>query len=224
VQIQSSQREPLALKARYVFPVASDPIPDGLVTLQGQMILSVGAETSAGRIRDLGCAAIVPGLVNAHTHLEFSDVAAPLSIPTADFVGWLQQVIRLRLQGQEDPLRAVENGLRQSTTLGTTTLAEIAQPGSSLAPFKEARLRSTRFLELISPTVDRVRPALQLARDFIATPRADNDPRVGLSPHAPYSVHPELLQHVVRMSAADGFPIAMHLAESREEIEILGRR
>ncbi|NQT16680.1 MAG: amidohydrolase family protein, partial [Planctomycetes bacterium] len=42
--------------------------------------------------------------------------------------------------------------------------------------------------------------------------------------HAPYSVHPELLQHVVRMSAADGFPIAMHLAESREEIELLGSR
>jgi cytosine/adenosine deaminase-related metal-dependent hydrolase len=224
VQDPTSQSEPQALKARYVFPVAGDPIPDGLVTIQGQTILAVGADTSARQIRDLGSAAILPGLINAHTHLEFSHLTAPLSIPTADFVGWLEQVIGLRLQGQEDPLRAVEKGLDQSTAFGTTTLGEIAQPGSSAAPFGKARLEATRFLELIGPTTGRVPPALALAREFIATAPADDGPRVGLSPHAPYSVHPELLQQVVRMSAAERIPIAMHLAESREEIELVAGR
>lgn len=221
MQEPTSQPEPQALKARYVFPVAGAPIPDGLVTIHSRTILAVGADTSAHRIRDLGNAAIVPGLINAHTHLEFSDLANPLDTPTADFVGWLEQVIGLRLQGQGDPLRAVEKGLRESEAFGTTALGEIAQPGSSVVPFERARLEATRFLELIGPTAGRVRPTFQLAREFIATAHAGAGPRVGLSPHAPYSVHPELLEQVVRTSAADGIPIAMHLAESREEIQLV---
>ena len=61
--------------------VVGEPIPDGLVTIQGRRIVAVGVETPACRVRDLGNMAILPGLVNAHTHLEFSDFAAPPDIP-----------------------------------------------------------------------------------------------------------------------------------------------
>ena len=66
----------MLLKARYVFPVAGRPIPDGSVTIDGQRIVAVGQQCGEGEVRDLGNVAILPGLVNAHTHLDFSDLAS----------------------------------------------------------------------------------------------------------------------------------------------------
>ncbi|MHC4405545.1 MAG: amidohydrolase family protein, partial [Planctomycetota bacterium] len=77
----TEQPEPLALTARYVFPVAGEPIPNGIVTIHGERILRVGHDTPARDVRDLGNAAIVPGLVNAHGHLEFSELDRPLGKP-----------------------------------------------------------------------------------------------------------------------------------------------
>ena len=77
---------------------------------------------------------------------------------------------------------------------------------------------------MIGPTGPRVAPAIALAREFTRAADAAPGGRVGLSPHAPYTVHPELLEAAVRISSSARVPLAMHLAESREEIELLRRR
>ena len=227
MQNSTDQLEPLheeALKARYVFPATSQPIPDGLVTIQGRTIVAVGKETPAGKIRDLGNVAIVPGLVNAHTHLEFSDLTEPLGEPSDQFVDWIRLLMGFRSRVAGTPRRPVEEGLRESTACGTTSLGEIAQPGWLHGPFQTARLEATVFLELIAPTARRVHATLEFARQFMVAADVAHGWRVGLSPHAPYSVHPELLGAVVRMSAAERIPVAMHLAESSEEIELVRHR
>jgi len=241
VQNSRDQLELEALRARYVFPATSRPIPDGLVTIQGRTIVAVGKETPAGKVRDMGNVAIVPGLVNAHTHLEFSDLSEPLGGPSAQFVDWIRLVMAFRRRvagtaggtgmtpapggtGMMPVARGrgpVEAGLRECTACGTTSLGEIAQPGSSLGPFQNAPLEATVFLELIAPTARRVPATLESARQFMAAADVACGCRIGLSPHAPYSVHPELLSAVVGISAAASVPVAMHLAESREEIELL---
>ena len=90
--------EAITLKARYVFPATGEPIPDVTMTVSDWGIEAVGTNPGVGELRDLGNVAILPGFVNAHTHLEFSDLAQPLGRPGMCFVDWIQEVIAYRRQ------------------------------------------------------------------------------------------------------------------------------
>ena len=87
---------PRSLRARWVFPVAGPPLRDAAVTISQGRIVAVGSPPDDVPIEDLGQAAIVPGLVNAHTHLEFSDLASPIGRPGMGLVEWLGSVVRHR--------------------------------------------------------------------------------------------------------------------------------
>jgi cytosine/adenosine deaminase-related metal-dependent hydrolase len=114
--------------------------------------------------------------------------------------------------------------LQQSLRLGTTTLGDVAQPAWPQEALADAPCDATVFLELIAPRMERVTAAMELAEAHLASSAAKPQAaafRPGLSPHAPYSVHAELLRHAVTLSAGHHVPLAMHLAESREEMEWL---
>ena len=87
---------PRSLRARWVFPVAGPPLRDAAVTISQGRIVAVGSPPDDVPIEDLGQVAIVPGLVNAHTHLEFSDLASPIGRPGMGLVEWLGSVIQHR--------------------------------------------------------------------------------------------------------------------------------
>ena len=226
--------ETLCLRARWVFPVAGPPLRDAAVTICDGLIVAVGPPPRDAAIEDLGEAALLPGLVNAHTHLEFSDLAAPIGRPGMGLVEWLASVLQHRAASPSGGPAAVELGLRESLGHGVTTIGEIGQKGSgllslgqratALAP-SSARNKgptpfSTLFLELIAPRVERIATALAAAEEHVAS--GENGRwQPGLSPHAPYTVHPQLLARVVELSARRRTPLAMHLAESREELEFL---
>lgn len=210
---------PIRLKARYVFPVEGKPIAGGVVTIDGERIVAVGTQAGASQQIDLGNVAILPGLVNAHTHLELSDVPSPLGRPGMGFVAWIEEVIRFRRETAASPRDPVQLGLEESLRCGTTTLSEIAQPGWNQELFDSAPIDATVFLELLAPTPQRVPTAIEQARAHVRQSSAIW--RAGLSPHAPYTVPLELLQDAVAISASQRVPLAMHLAESREEIEFL---
>jgi cytosine/adenosine deaminase-related metal-dependent hydrolase len=135
---------------------------------------------------------------------------------------------------------AVANGLRESLSCGVTMLGDIVQPdcaagGAGVPPAPSADRRQdagattpllTALIELIAPTEQRVSEAVELARTYLLThPHAADFAgwQPGLAPHAPYSVHPNLLAAAVEISAAERVPVAMHLAESTEELELLRR-
>lgn len=217
---RSTKHERITLKARYVFPVTSAPIPDGTVTIEGTRIVGLRG-AAQGTVRDLGNVAILPGLVNAHTHLEFSDLRAPLGPPGMGFVQWIEAVIRFRREAAERPPNAVELGLRESSRSGVTALGEIAQPGFDHKAFRASRLDATVFVELIAPTRDRINDALNAAALHEMLRGLRRVYRSGLAPHAPYSVHPELLRDLLLVKLTHQAPIAFHLAESREELELL---
>ncbi len=207
-----------SLRARWLFPVSRPPIAGGIVTIAEGRIVAVGPRVGDGRVEDLGDVALLPGLVNAHTHLEFSLLERPLGEPGMSLSGWIARLVESFRVPPLDSLHAVQRGLDESLRLGTTTLAEIAQPGWPVEAFHARRPRALVFQELIAPTPARVEEKVELARRHVATGLPDR----GLSPHAPYSVQPALLQAAVKLSAEHGVPLAMHLAESREELELLG--
>ncbi|MBI3839328.1 MAG: amidohydrolase family protein [Planctomycetia bacterium] len=213
----------LALKARFVFPVAGPPIPGGCVTICGPSIVAVGSKVPDCPVQDLGNVAILPGFVNAHTHLEFSDLAVPIGRPSMPLPDWIRQVIEHRRATADAGPSAAMQGLRESLAAGTTALGEIATSDWRSNGRLEAELRSivVMFHESIAPLRDRIARAVWAAEKFLLWGQTFKRVRPGLSPHAPYTVHPELLASLVELSQRFQVPLAMHLAESREEIELL---
>jgi cytosine/adenosine deaminase-related metal-dependent hydrolase len=213
---------PVAYRARWVFPVDRPPIANGIVSVVGGRIVSVGESTEAANVIDLGNAAILPALVNAHTHLEFSLFERPFGEPGESFANWLRKVVRWRreqpaVQGQER--LALEHGLRECQAAGVGVLGEITTPlFADVWKDSHATTVSVQFLELLSLNPERVPALTDLAEQFTRNTEAAS---VGLSPHAPYTVHPELLSRAVHLSAERKLPLQMHLAESREELELL---
>jgi cytosine/adenosine deaminase-related metal-dependent hydrolase len=214
----------LAIRARYVFPIDRPPIADGVVHVADGRITAVGTYCEAvakSALVDLGNAALLPGLVNAHTHLEFSHRRQPLGVPGMPLPQWIRELVAHRREMAGDVTAAVAVGLDESLKHGITALGEIATPGWSAEAIGGSPLDVTAFFELIGLAADRVDPKLRELRAFFAGHARHATWRAGISPHAPYSVHPELWSSAVEEARRVDAPVAFHLAESREELQLL---
>ena len=200
------------LRARWVLPVDGPPIEGGFVGVAGERIASVGARApNSGPVHDLGDVVLLPGLVNAHTHLEFSGRESPLGEPGMRLPDWIRLVIAERNRGDRNAARDIAAGLRESVAAGVTTIGEIAAGGAA-APvpavvFHEAIGFSGQRIDSVYADVER-----RLAAGPVGA---------GVSPHAPYTVHPRLVERLAQLARERGAALAMHLAESREELELL---
>jgi cytosine/adenosine deaminase-related metal-dependent hydrolase len=208
----------ITLKARWVFPGNAPPIPDGSVTLWGQQIVAVGAECAEKTCLDLGNVAILPGLVNAHTHLELSDLDWPLGAPGIGMAEWIRLVIQSR--GGRRAEWAIRRGIAETLRQGVTAVGEIAQADAPREPLEKSPLDSVAMVEVLGPTPARAQAAMELAGQYFSA-GAGRHGRVGISPHAPYTVHPQLLRAAVAVASQQQLPLAFHLAESREEMQFL---
>ena len=197
------------------------------MTIEGSRIVAVGqwvasAAANDGDVVDLGSAAILPGLVNAHTHLEFSDLTAPLGHAGMAFPDWIRAVVaHRRSRTDADRRAAIRQGLEESARAGTTTLGEIATPGWPVDLFFGETApancpAATVFLELLGLSAERTTANMAAAAEHLK-----HSEWIGFSPHAPYTVRPELVQKAAAMSRRSQVPLAMHLAESPEEMQLL---
>ena len=126
---RTSNRPPCRLlKAGYVFPVTGPPIADGTVAIEGDRIVAVDQARPGAEVVDLGNAAILPGFVNVHTHLEFSDLTKPIGTAGMGFVDWIRAVIEARRRTSPDRPRAVELGLQESLAWRTIMLERLRSP------------------------------------------------------------------------------------------------
>lgn len=176
---------------------------------------------SAGQESECLPLLVVPPLVNAHTHLEFSSLETPLA-PGQPFADWIRTVVGWRRAQVGDSELVIHEGLRQSLECGVGLLGEIATRSSV---YREDSPASVVFREAIGLTPERIREQLAAAREHVARYQAQgtNGSACGLSPHAPYTVHPELMQSLVALANEHRLPVAMHLAETREELQLLER-
>jgi aminodeoxyfutalosine deaminase len=207
------------LTARWVLPVSSPPVRNGTVTVGKDAIVSVDPPGTRAADVDFGNAAIIPGLVNAHTHLDLSGLRGKTP-PTADFVGWLREVINHRRgQSPEQTVADVRAGLDECLRFGTTLVGDIAAGRSSWEALTRAPVWAVCFREVIGLPSARVSGTwaelVRWATDHADTPTC----RVGVSPHAPYSVHRALIEAAARL-----WPVCIHLAESPAERELLHDR
>jgi len=215
--------EETVLRARHVLAGDDRATANGWIRIARGRITALGSGRPSGAAIDLGDAVILPGLVNAHTHLEFSALDRPFDA-AAGLPTWIHRVVDWRRRrdaagGAETKVEAIEAGLRECAAHGVTTVGEIATgplalPAGTCLP----RLRMFReAIGLSAATSDAA--ARGLARDLDRL--SARGIAAGISPHAPYTVAAPLAKRLAREIGRRQLPVAMHLAESLEEAELL---
>lgn len=206
-----------ALRARWVLPMTGPPIRDGVVVIEGDRIARVGEGEAA---LDLGDVAILPGLINAHCHLDYTILKGQMP-QGGDFASWIARIVDLkRGLTPGDYFFSAQRGLEESLRFGTTSILNIeSSPEVFLSPPPSA-LRVWWCLELMDV---RDSPEAVVARAAECLDQTSAS-RVGLSPHAPYTASLGLYREVAALASARGIPFTTHVAETREEFDMFASR
>ena len=197
-------------------PVSQPPILGGWIRVLGNKIVEIGSGTPPSSATDLGDVALLPRLVNAHTHLEFSDCGAPIGRPGTSLSDWIGQVVAAR--GNTTPLqkaKAISRGISESAEYGVCLIGEITTPPGDYGLAGEPP-QVHSFAEVLGLTQQRSDERLKAAATHLHA-----DSRAGLSPHAPYSTSRQAIESCVNLAIQHRRALAMHVAESPTERELL---
>lgn len=166
-------------------------------------------------------------VVNAHTHLDqgwLEDIRP--GVAGSDFFDWLYGKVSGRtaaLGGLRDKVTrsAVERGLQALIDAGTTTVGDISRHGASIEPLMDSGLRGVIYIEMLAYTPESAQARWHDVRAMIDhwRPKEQNGMRIGLSPHAPYTVHPSIWPQIVAYAEQEALPMCVHVAESAQEYE-----
>jgi cytosine/adenosine deaminase-related metal-dependent hydrolase len=212
---------------RWLLPVSGPPIDDAAVLHDGDRIVAVGPAPEilrgfTGKVRDHGSGAILPGLVNCHTHLEFSALAGKIP-PQEHWQEWLQKTLDA-VTGVTP--REREKGILQGITAlrnsGAVLVGDISNTGESLLHLAASPLAYQLFFECLGFNLLDLGP-LEEAFPFFAGSRVEANPCISAAAHAPYSVSPALFKAIKRWNRPRKRPQCVHLAESGTEGEFLAQ-
>lgn len=219
----------LIIRSKYLIPNPEKCIENGAVAIKGTRIHCVGTFdeiktfTDIDKIIDLGNTAILPGLINIHTHLDLTNLHNRIA-PTNNFTHWVFQLLGARIRWKEkDYTSSIENGIKFCIEAGTTTVADIANTEYSFSVLKKSPLRKVVYKEVIDLNPDQAKDVITKIRSELLAHGYETDSlfRIGLSPHAPYSVSKELYQAISQLGRQIDMPVCTHIAETQDEIEFL---
>jgi len=210
------------LRARWVLPIEDGPIDNAWVRLSGGTIRELGRARPSDAHTDLGDVAILPGLINAHTHLELSWMRG-LVPPARAMLVWIAALMTLRREQsppEAEQARVAAEALAEARAGGTVAFGEISNTLATARVLGESGAAGVLFHELLGfaphDYAARARDGANAVQDAAAGRIAP-----GLAPHAPYSTAPELFQAIAREAAARRLPSSVHLGESPDEVEFL---
>jgi cytosine/adenosine deaminase-related metal-dependent hydrolase len=214
-------------RAAWVLPIAGPPIRNGWVSVANGRIAAVGVRgqtpgdiaQSAETDRGLTPVAILPGLVNAHVHLELSWMRG--LVPPGDAMpAWAARLIGVRRAAGSDAPGPIAEAIADAERLGTALVGDVTNSLAACEPLRQSTLHAAVFFELLGFNAPEAATVVRDALARLDPIAADGRLRAALAPHAPYSVSPELLRAIA--DAAPGRPFSIHLGESRDEVRFLG--
>jgi len=217
--------------AAWVLPVLSPPLQDAAVVVEGNTVVGlcrideVKMRFPNASVRELGEAAIIPGLINAHSHLELTVMRGFLDEIEGDFFKWLRKLTLARQELTADDLYvSCAWGACEAVRAGVTCVADSSDSArSSMQAILDIGLRGIVFQESFGPDPKLAFENFEKLQDKVAGLRElqSDTVRVGVSPHAPYTVCSRQLELIARYAIEQELPLMMHAAESTLETELL---
>jgi cytosine/adenosine deaminase-related metal-dependent hydrolase len=219
--------------ARWVLPDSSTSVADGAIAIDEEQILGVGAHTALvtqfpqATVRDFGEAVIIPGLVNAHTHLELTAMRGFLEDEGTNFLAWLKKLTSARLEcltGDDLNISAAW-GACEAVRAGVTSVADASDSSlESMSALRDVGIRGVVFQESFGPDSRLVQENLEKLKTKVTRLREHETLLVkcGVSPHAPYTVCAPQLELISGFAIDEGLPLMMHAAETSMEVSLLG--
>jgi cytosine/adenosine deaminase-related metal-dependent hydrolase len=207
-------------EADWVCPVSAPPIRNGALAVERDNIIGAGPNefVNAKRVSFPGCA-IIPGFVNAHAHLELTVLRGFLE--DMPFHSWIPRLTRAKYQqlSRDEMLQSARLGAIEMLRAGVTCVAEVMDLGVSWQAMREFGLRGVAYQEVFGPSVSQCEEAMDGLRKKIDAYRRDESDtlRVGVSPHAPYTVSRKLFSALNDYARNEGLRLTTHIAESKEE-------
>src|SRR5437899_7153029 len=225
----------MIIRARVVITMYGPPIENGAVAVSGDRIADVGkfpeisARHAGEEIVDLGEQTLLPGLINAHCHLDYTCLRGKIPRERS-FTDWIRAINAQKTKlTPEDYLASINNGLTQAQQFGTTTIANLTGFPELVAQVRES-IRIWWFAELIdvrsranaaenstalSRQVSTANEIVGLAVEKLALPD-----HWGLAPHAPFTASASLYRRCEEVARRENILLTTHLAESHEEMEM----
>ncbi|MGF1667118.1 MAG: amidohydrolase family protein [Acidimicrobiia bacterium] len=213
--------------ADVVVPITGPPITQGGVLVDGDLIADVGPlDQVMARHPDVAVrhwpGVMTPGLVNAHTHLQYTTFDRVGAVRYPDYVSWaVRFVAEYDARPHEDWVAAARLGVERSLAAGVTCLADVVTDWEARDVLIDAALPGIAYLELIgTDPADWEGAAATDLEDAISSAPVTDWSRVGISPHAPYSVDERVIVNLVEMARRLGVRLHVHLAEIDSEEEL----
>ena len=213
--------------ARWVLPITQPPIENGTVVESDGLITYVGPRSAAppGEDNDLGEAILLPGLVNTHTHLELTAMRGFLE--DCQFAPWIDRLRRSRneIMDREALLDSARFGIIEGIEAGITTYADTCSSGVVMQAMRDAGVRGVMYQEVFGPDPSQAEVAMRELEGRVEALLREQSELVtlGVSPHAPYTVSDRLYEAAARFANSRQLPLAMHIAESQPEVDLVTR-
>jgi cytosine/adenosine deaminase-related metal-dependent hydrolase len=216
---------PRVVRARWVLPIDNAPLSGGWIQITGDRIAAIGTGRVPSNAEDLGDVAILPGLVNAHTHLELSWMAGRVS-PSGSMVDWIRQLMRARMGGapggEAAEVAAAERAILDLRASGTALVGDISNTLITIPLLDTNGVGGVVFHEILGFSVADPDALVRDAWAKVDDRTSSIDGRTltaTVVAHAPYSVSPSLMTTIARAQRVA--PLSIHLGESADEVEFL---
>jgi len=208
-------------EADWICPATAAPIQGGAIAVENGRIVWVGATAEvagAQRVTNPGCA-IIPGFVNAHAHLELTILRGLLeNIP---FMEWIRRLTHIKYQvlTRDDLKLSAQLGAIEMLRAGVTTAAEVMDVGTGWEALREFGLQGIAYQEVFGPADSAAPESMKGLVEKVDRYRRDESAtlKIGVSPHAPYTVSQSLYRSVRDFARKEGLRMTAHVAESRDE-------